>query len=382
MPILKNILTPTSVSLLTAALLLTTAVLLFSNTAAGNDGDNNSDISSLTTNMNAAIFTDAAVFAKSYITLGSDAKIGGNVIAGAATTVGADTDVHGTIDSGAATTLGAGVWILKGDVYSGAASTLGANSVVQGGVESAADTTVGSGAVIYKYNPGSFTGQDSYDPSFWDVQVPGSYWGNRLHNDGHVGQLESVQDYLYHLEPSTTNVSPAPNMFSGVTHNIGTDETWLPGVYTIDGSLSVSADVTITLDNTTSGDFIINVRDYVSFGALVKVVWKDGIGEGSRIIWNVQDTYISLGAEAEIEGMLLANTYIATGAQSKVTGGAYSVTSYVFVGAGAEVGSTTSTSTRTTTTPPPTGTTTPSTEPTGPTAPPTGPPPTGPVNAG
>jgi hypothetical protein len=376
MPIIKNILTPTTVSLLTAALLLTTATLLFSNTAAGNNRDNNSDIGSLTTYMSAGIFTDATVFAKGYVTLGSDAQVAGNIIAGAATTVGADADVHGTIDSGAATTLGAGVWILKGDVYSGAATTLGANSVVQGDVYSGADTTVGSGAVIYKYNPGSFADQDSYDPSSWDVQVPGSNWGNRLHNEGHVGQLKRVQDYLYHLEPTTTNVSPAPNMFSGVTHNIGIDETWLPGVYTIDGSLSVSADVTITLDNTNGGDFIINVRDYVSFGALVKVVWMDGIGEGSRIIWNVQDTYISLGAEAEIEGMLLANTYIATGAQSKVAGGVYSVTSYVFVGAGAEIGTSTL----------PTGTTTPPSEPptppTDPTAPPAGPPPPGPISAG
>jgi predicted acyltransferase (DUF342 family) len=338
MPIIKKILTPTSVSLITAALLLTSALLLFSNTAVGNDRDNNSDIADLTSSLEADIFTDSTVFAKSYVTLGSDANIAGNVIAGEATTVGANADVHGTIDSGAATTLGAGVWVLRGDVYSGAATTLGANSVIQGDVESQADTTVGSGAVVYKYNLGSFMDLDLSDTSSWDVQVPGSNWGNRLYSEDHVGQLESVQDYLYHLAPSITNVIPTPNMFSGVSHNIDADETWLPGVYTIDGSLSVSADVTITLDNTTTGDFIINVRDYVSFGALAKVVWKEANDNNSRVIWNVKDAYISLGAEADIEGLLLANAYISTGEKSKVRGGAYSATSYVVVGAEAKIG--------------------------------------------
>lgn len=350
MPMIKNILTPTSVSFLTVAILLFGVVLLSSNTAVGHDRDNNSDRNNLTTNMGVDIFTDATVFAKDYVTVGSDAKIGGNVIAGAATTVGADTDVHGTIDSGTATTLGEGVSILKGDVYSEAAITLGPYSVVQGNVIAGAAITLGAGAVVYKYDLDSFASLDSSDPSSWDVQVPGDNWGSGLYDENHVVQLKSAQDYLYHLAPTTTNVIPTPNMFSGLTHNIGTDETWLPGVYTIDGSLSVSADVTITLDNTTSGDFIINVRDYVSFGALVKVVWKDDADEDSRIIWNVQGTYISLGAEAEIEGVLLANTYIATGAKSKVTGGAYSATSYVFVGAEAEIGTTTPS---TGTTPPP-----------------------------
>jgi hypothetical protein len=335
---IKNILTPISVSLLAVALLLSP------NTAVGNDRDNNSDMGSLTTYMNAEIFTDSTVFAKGYVTLGSDAKIVGNIIAGAASTVGANTDVHGTIDSGAATTLGADVWILKGDVYSGAATTLGANSVVQGGVESATTTTVGAGAVIYKYNSELFTDLDFSDSSSWDVQVPGSNWGNRLYSEDHLGQLESLQDYLYHLAPSTTDISS--------THNISTDESWLPGVYTIDGSLSVSADVTITLDNTAPGYFIINVRDYMSFGELAKVVWKDVTNMNSRVIWNVQGTYISLGAEAEIEGLLLANTYIATGEKSKVKGGAYSLNSYVSVGAEAKIEPAT----------PPTGTTPPPAE--------------------
>jgi hypothetical protein len=343
---LKKILTPTTVSFLTAALLLATvaffaASLMFSpNTAGGHDLADNSDIESLTNYMDKDIFLDSTVFAKSYVTLGSDANIGGNVVAGAATTLGANTDVYGTIDSGAATTLGAAVRILKGDVYSGAATTLGANSVVQGGVDSGADTTIGSGSVIYGYNTSLASGLSDIPNANWSVQGQG-FWNPSPYSRPDVGELEVAQDYLYHLPPSITDVTPTPNMFSGVTHNIGVDETWLPGVYTIDGSLTVSAEVIITLDNTNAGDFIINVRDYVSFGELTKVVWKEANTDNSRVIWNVQDTYISLGAQAEIEGMLLAKTYIATGAGSKVTGGVYSAASYVSVGAEAKVGTST-----------------------------------------
>jgi predicted acyltransferase (DUF342 family) len=324
----KNISIPTSVSLLTAALMLSP------NAARGHDRDNVSVIGEMDAHMNKPIFTGSTVFAEGYVTLSSDAKIGGNIIAGAATTVGMNADVYGTIDSGAATTLGAGAWVLKGDVYSAAATTLGANSVVQGGVDSAADTTIGAGAVIYGYDASTASGLSVIPNETWSVQGQG-FWNPLPYSRADVGELEDAQDYLYNLADDDNPSSPE-KLKNGVTHNIDANQTWYPGVYRIDGSLSVSAEVIITLQSTDIDDiFIINVRDYVSFGALAKVKWS---GSAATVIWNVQGTYISLGAQAEIEGLLLANTYIATGAESKVTGGAYSTTSYVFVGAEAEIG--------------------------------------------
>jgi cytoskeletal protein CcmA (bactofilin family) len=326
------------VSLFAAASLLTQAVV--------GDGTHSTtlDINQLNTHMGKPVFTDSVVFAQGYVTLSSDALISGDIIAGAATTVGANANVIGTIDSGAATTLGAGVWVLKGDVYSGAATTLGANSVVQGDVQSAAATTLGAGAVIYGYNEYQTSPPNAYplptgapdDPS-WKIQNPLNFWNLRL--AGYIrpanGELKDTQDYLYNLADVDHNDSPE-NLKNGLTHNIGADQDWYPGVYKIDGSLSVSAAVTITLKSAFATDvFIINVRDYVSFGAKVKVQW-DPAGTAGRVIWNVKGTYISTGAEAEIEGLLLANTYIATGAKSKAKG-AYSATSYVFVGAEGEI---------------------------------------------
>jgi hypothetical protein len=268
------------------------------------DGVNDGDEEVIDAHMNKPIFNDSKVFAKGYVTLGAGAKVTGDVFTGAATTVGVDARVYGTIDSLAATTLGAGAQIVGGDVYSGAATTLGADSVVQGIVSSGGDTTLGANAV---------KGTQSMRPVSWA--------------EPDVGDLEDAQDFLYGLLPQ----------FEGVTHNIGANETWAPGVYTIDGSLSVSADVIITLNNTNPGDFIINVRDYVSFGAGVKVKWMNDVLDKPRVIWNVTGTYISIGAWADIEGLLLANTYISTGAHSKVKGGAYSTTSYVVAGAKSEI---------------------------------------------
>jgi hypothetical protein len=348
---IKNILIPTSVALLTVALLLSP------NAAVGQ-----TDIADLTTEMDKAIF-DSTVFAQGYVTLSAYSEIKGNVVAGAAITVGANADIKGTLDSGAASTLGAGVKIRQGDVYSGAATTLGAFSVVQGNVIAGAATTLGAGATIYQHDLAYATNPDSTTVQFLGESNVGwtssdkPQWGGMI--DGTAGELEGAQSYLYDLQPSTPPIGTTNSMYSGITHNIGTDQTWLPGVYTIDGSLSVSATVIITLDNSTAaldddlenfrnsddsltnpeGVFIINVRDYVSFGAKTKIVWADTSDDAEypSVIWNVPGTYISLGAEAEIEGLLLANTYVATGAKSCVKGGAYSATSYVVVGAVAKI---------------------------------------------
>jgi hypothetical protein len=81
----------------------------------------------------------------------------------------------------------------------------------------------------------------------------------------------------------------------------------------------------------------------LSFGAGVNVIILNA-KPTTRVIWNVTGTYISIGADSHIKGLLLANTYVATGANSTVTSansspicGVFSATSYVVAGAGAKI---------------------------------------------
>jgi NDP-sugar pyrophosphorylase family protein len=256
--------------------------------------------------MSANMFRQS-VFAQGYVTLSASAVVNGHVWTGAATTIGAGADVRGTVVSGAATTLGADV-VISGDVRSGAATTLGAGAVVAGTVVSGGATTLGAGAT-----------------KGTETLAPGSQY-NPV-----IGELELAQSFLSELAPT----------FEKITHNVGVDEIWTSGVHKITGAMSVSAGVTITLDaEGNAEDFIINVSSYVSFGSGVHVVVANAPVTGSqpRVIWNVTGTYISLGADADIEGILMAKTYVSTGANSKAHGGAYSATAYVATGAGSTIG--------------------------------------------
>ncbi|MFT7579201.1 MAG: hypothetical protein ACI9MR_000863, partial [Myxococcota bacterium] len=66
--------------------------------------------------------------------------------------------------------------------------------------------------------------------------------------------------------------------------------------------------------------------------------------DNTRVIWNATGGYISIGANANIVGTILARGYVSTGAGSSVTGvgdhcgAVYSGTSYVSIGAGAVIG--------------------------------------------
>ena len=64
---------------------------------------------------------------------------------------------------------------------------------------------------------------------------------------------------------------------------------------------------------------------------------------GSTLTWNVGSGYVSLGANSNFLGTILAKTYIAVGASTVVAGvngscGIYSATSYVSTGDGSIVG--------------------------------------------
>ncbi len=66
--------------------------------------------------------------------------------------------------------------------------------------------------------------------------------------------------------------------------------------------------------------------------------------ENARVIWNATGGYVTVGADAEIIGAVMAHGYVTTGANSVVVGvgdscggAVYSASSYVSFGAGAPV---------------------------------------------
>ena len=253
--------------------------------------------------MNKNVFGQS-VFASSYATLSANSTINGDVSSGAATTLGAGAIVHGSTLAGAATTLGANV-LVNGHIDSGAATTLGADSNVDGGVLSGAATTYGAGANVNWRDYNSATSATYATPSPVTQDVI------------------DAQAFLSGLEPDVV-------LLPG---NIGADVTYGPGVYEVAGPLSVSAGTTITLDaQNQSGVFIFNISGFLSFGAGVNVVMINNT-QDNRVIWNITGTYISVGADANIIGDLLAKTYVNIG-ENSTAGGAYAATSYVTVGAG------------------------------------------------
>jgi predicted acyltransferase (DUF342 family) len=256
--------------------------------------------------MNKDVFGQS-IFANSYVTLGANSTSSCDVSSGAATTLGEGAIVNGSILAEAATTLGADA-LVNGNVDSGAATSLGANSTIDGAVSSGAATTYGAGANVNwrTYNNLTLATYATPSPVTQDVI--------------------DAQAFLSGLEPDLVLIPG----------NIAADVTFSPGVYEVAGPLSVSAGTTITLDaEGKAGVFIFNISGYLSFGAGVNVVMINDT-EDTRVIWNITGTYISVGADANIIGDLLAKTYVSTGANS-TAGGAYSATWYVIVGAGSKI---------------------------------------------
>jgi hypothetical protein len=126
--------------------------------------------------------------------------------------------------------------------------------------------------------------------------------------------------------------------------NIATDIIFIPGVYYVNGLLTVNAGVTLTFDaQNADSEFIFNISNFLAFGSGVNVVVINETSN-TRVIWNVTGGFVSIGANANIVGTILARDYVSTGADSSVTGvgdycgAVYSGTEYVSIGAGAVVG--------------------------------------------
>jgi cytoskeletal protein CcmA (bactofilin family) len=251
------------------------------------------------------------ILANTYVTMGAGSTVTGDIQTGTILTTGDSATVEGSTLASGASTLGASSTV--NTLQSGTAVTLGASSQVNGLLEYGAVVTYGASAT---------SGSDVQNTT-----VP-------VIIDEHQGVL----DAQYALNNLTGGTTIVPG-------DIAVDTTFIPGVYHVNGLLSVTAGVTLTLD--TQGDpdaeFIFNFSNYLSFGAGVNVVVIGG-SDDTRVIWNATGGYVSVGANANIVGTILAKEYVSTGANSSVTGfgscsgAVYSGASYVSIGANAAIG--------------------------------------------
>ena len=256
------------------------------------------------------------IFAGSYMTGGATSTIYSNIIAGTYVTTGVNTTVDGSTSSGTDTTLGANSTV-SGSVQSAGDSTLGSNSVVAGNVNSGVVTTFIDGAT---------SGSESND-----------YYSAAAEMERGRNEITDVQQFLLRFAGNVTLPEAT----------INTDTTFTQGIYTITGFMSVAADITITLDaQNTDSEFIFNISKYLSFGENVQVRVVNAT-ENVVVIWNAGGGYVTLGANADIVGNVLAQEYVSIGAQATIVGigadcgGAmYSATSYITIGAGGIVGTT------------------------------------------
>ncbi len=253
------------------------------------------------------------IFANNYVSTGAGAWVKGNIQANNYVTTGANSNVSGDILTGAAATLGAYAEV-GGVISADAAITAGANADVKGTVKHGSAFTLTEG-INSDIEFGSYVSQPSVTFNNQDV-------------------IEAQAAYSdMGLKEEETSLPPT----------ITINTTLTPGLYSA-ASLATTAGITITLNGTGTNNtdhWVFNITDILSFGANTKIELSN-TGNKSRIIWN-SGGYTSVGAGAQIKGIILAHAYVSTGAGSTLSGvdscgSIFSATSYVSIGALSEVG--------------------------------------------
>jgi hypothetical protein len=262
------------------------------------------------------------VFGQTYVSAGANATFGGNIVATTYFVGGAETKVDGSIQSGTAITLGAGSQVLNyNHTESGTATTLGASVEFLGTAYHGTVFTLGAGNSV--------------------VSQPRTQ--ETLHYNG--GLVEKKQEFYKVLTPALNDQNVlASTMTSDITldpdNNYATiqyiDDVGYVVVYNLD-SLTTSAGIKLTL--TAGFHYVFNIADMLSLGAgtTIEMSENECYEEGTcSVTWNLGG-YASVGAEANMIGTVFAYGYISTGVDSVVTGGLYSATSYVTIGASGTV---------------------------------------------
>jgi predicted acyltransferase (DUF342 family) len=219
-------------------------------------------------------------------TLGADAVVGGNATALTSVTLGADAQV------GKDESLG-NVWAVTGPIV------LGDSAQVKGEAKSANLLSFGTNATV-----GSFkTHYATLD---------------ELTNDG-KGSVATLHVELTQKQQDLGNKISAP--YNELDTTIPMSRSFDSGVYHA-SALATTAGITLTFKGSSSREpeeWIINVDNYISFGANLKIKLDENVASGSTIVFN-SGTYTTIGANSNVIGTIIAGTYITTGEKTTITG--------------------------------------------------------------
>jgi predicted acyltransferase (DUF342 family) len=287
-----------------------------------------------------AAVVNGSLLAGAAVTLDKDGKVIGDITAGEAATLGGFSLVHGDLSATATVFMGAGSEIL-GDLTSDADATLGADAVVGGNATALTSVTLGADAQV---------GKDESLGNVWAVTGPivlgdsaqvkgeaksahllsrgtnatvGSFKTHyatldELTNDG-KGSVATLHVELTQKQQDLGNKISAP--YNELDTTIPMSRSFDSGVYHA-SALATTAGITLTFKGSSSREpeeWIINVDNYISFGANLKIKLDENVALGSSIVFN-SGTYTTIGANSNVIGTIIAGTYITTGEKTTITG--------------------------------------------------------------
>jgi hypothetical protein len=269
-----------------------------------------------------------SVLSGTYVSTGDSADVYGNVAATTYLTTGAGSRIFGDGSTGDVGTTGAQSAVtgtrsaITGNFLSRNAGTLGANSDIGGDFLAGGVLATGAGATV---------AGDTRAPTAAEITAMDAS------RDAAISDLNAAKSAL-----------TAKGTGTALAATMTVDSTFSAGVYSA-ASWSTTASTILTLDNQGMDDaeWVFNITDILALGANTQIVLL-GSGTNSSVFWNVGDEagYASVGDGAVFIGAILATDYIMVGANAvnlgntSDCGGLYSSTSYVSIGAGAQVGST------------------------------------------
>lgn len=299
-----------------------------------------------------------SIFSGTYMSGGDAAKVYGNVLASTYGSTGANSTIFGNFQSGNVGTAGAHATIfgnfqsfldgtaganatVNGNFQAGTTGTTGANATVNGNfLSGGAGTTGANSTVTGSFKAGGVNAQGAGATIGGTVGIPTLADTTTMQN-AMTSEMALVKSQVVAAKSAMTSMGTGTALAATMT----VDSTFYAGVYSA-ASWSTTAGTTLYLDGQNKADqtWIFNIMDILSTGASTKIELINA-GAGSHVFWNTGG-YASLGASSTFLGDIFATDYISVGADAyqknllgSACGGLFSATSYVSVGAGAQIGS-------------------------------------------
>jgi carbonic anhydrase/acetyltransferase-like protein (isoleucine patch superfamily) len=261
------------------------------------------------------------IFGNTYISTGAGAKINGDIVANTSLVVGENTVVIGNIQAAETVQTGATTRV-EGNINAGSAITLGPRTVVNGEMCYATSLTQGvdtkSSNTDCQFDAMTYNRDDVIATQDVYTALTSKNMTKRNQLNPKIPQdltLSFDDDFTKHRDGNT------------IVYNAT--------------SLTTAAGITLTLDG--SYDWVFNITDMLTLGAGTTVELAEG-SKGS-VTWNIGG-FASIGADAQVAGVIFANGYITTGSRAKVKGrvssesycsALFSATSFVKIGASSTV---------------------------------------------